>query len=160
MTNPLNKKLGSVRLARIDAEMGPGANGSGGSLDVDVKLALSEIVDGKNTATVSVSAKGIPKGADESGFAFRISITGAAIWEWMGDIPSKDALEQDSMLYELCTPIYTLIVSEVSRVALGLGFPGVSLSWSLGEGSEPKPQKKKTTAASRPKRTTRSTSKA
>lgn len=143
MTKASNKELVGIRFTRIEAETGPGADGSPGSAVVDVKLGISEIEDGKNTATVSITTKGIPKGAPEGDFAFRIAITGEALWKWHGNSPSADVLAQDAMLYELCNGVYTLTVAEVSRLALGLGFPGVSLSWNIGPALETEPKKKK-----------------
>lgn len=155
MIHDLNKRLVGMRFTRVEAEMGPGSNSGqpGGSIDSEVKMAVSDLVDGKSTATVTIDAKGIPQGATESEFAFRISITGVARWEWSGEMPSPDLLQQDATIYELCYAIHTLIVGEVTRLALGLGFPGVTLSWNPGPEPEPKVPKKARASAPRTRKT-------
>ncbi|MBK7674048.1 hypothetical protein [Accumulibacter sp.] len=155
MIHDLNARLIGMRFTSVEAEMGPGSHSkqAGGSIGSEVKMSLSDLVDGKNTATVTIDAKGIPQGATESDFAFRIAITGIALWEWSGDMPSPELLQQDATIYELCYAIHTLIVGEVTRLALGLGFPGVTLSWNPRPEPEPKVQKKPRASTPRTKKT-------
>ena len=142
MIHDSNKRLVAMRFTNVEAEIGPGSDSKhgGGSVDTEVKMAVSELDGSENTATVTITAKGTPQGATEDNFAFRISITGVALWDWLGELPTPEFLRNDATIYELCYALHTLIVGEVTRLAIGLGFPGVALSWNPGP--EPVPQKK------------------
>lgn len=144
MIHTLNARLVSMHFTSLEAEIGPGSDGkqAGGSVESEVRLSVSDIVDGQNTATVTIVAKGIPQGGTESDFAFRISVTGVALWKWLQDAPKPEALQQEGTVYELCYAIHTLVVGEITRLAHGLGFPGVALSWNIGPELEIKLNKK------------------
>ncbi len=154
MTHALDKSLVAVRFTRMEAELGPAADSEhAGNLEVNANLGLEKLSDGKHMATVKMDVKGVPRNASENDFAFRISITGVGLWQWAeGKMPSDETLKKDSTLYELCNSVHTLVVAEVTRIALGLGFPGVTPSWNVAPEPDLVPPKKASSAASKAKK--------
>ena len=133
-----DRKLVEVKLTQIEANTGSAEmKKPGGTLESTVNMQIGSVGDGRALAEVRVVVTGIPQGAKKGEAAFTISITGVGIWEWADkSLPSQKELETDRMLLELCSSVHTLVVSEISRVALALGFPGVALPWSLRSASD------------------------
>lgn len=133
-----DRNLIEVRLTQIEANVGSaGAKKRSGTIQSTVNMQIADGGDERALATVQIVATGVPQGAVEGETAFTISITGMGLWEWAGNIrPKLEELQSERMLYELCSSVHTLVVAEVSRLALALGFPGVALPWSMRSESD------------------------
>lgn len=156
----MDRNLVEVRFTRIEAKVGLEAgNKRSGTLETTVKLQIGDGGDEKALATVQIDVSGVPEGASVNEAAFTISITASGVWEWIGNTrPGLKELQSEKMLFELCSSVHTLAVSEVSRLATVLGFPGVALPWTMRSETDghtntvdviQKPAKRKRTAVSK-----------
>jgi hypothetical protein len=138
----LNRKLVEIRFTEINATIGPGAGKPrGGTVKIEVTLGVVDGPDNQALATVEMNVKGIPKESSDDAFAFSVSIGCSGLWEWTDKKPSPQELQTECMTHELCSSVHTLVVSEVSRLTLSLGFPGVKIPWAISEASQPDLQK-------------------
>lgn len=118
--------LASIRVSRIQAEIGPNGDLKGGNLHVGNTFKLNR-VDRQDQAigSVSYTVTGFPKGVtNKKSFAFRLELTVEGIFEWDGEEPSwTDPLIEQPLLQSL----YVVATLEVTALSQKLGFPNVEL---------------------------------
>ena len=137
-------RLISVRFARILAEKVNGAI-TGGTLIVDASAALSPFKgnDSQAICTVTLAARGVPKGADETSLdiAFKALIEIRGVYRWPNAVV-REALEDKEFVQTLAQPLYLLashrIVSSLEDIGLKNIEIGVDLR-KLGDSDSGEP---------------------
>lgn len=134
-------RLIDCRFLRIHADIGKNvdeAGSSGGILRANISATLNENIDGiqadRFVASVNIDLAGYPQGVSgkPEAFAFKIVLTLAGVFEWVGKADRPKTLKESPLAAHLCQQLYPMAIAEAKAVAQRLGFNNLDLPWQLG----------------------------